>query len=231
MSKHQKRILITNVCVSSGIILAVLGVALMNIFGFCISDGNLSGKLILLAFILMIIGFILLVIATRTNANFFPHFGYLRTHILPPPTESFGSAGVPNNPISEFDIPITKFMPDVLQVQEITTGVYEIIIDQKKYTFDMKGWILKEYYIYEIILTKIQIKFMMKNKIKSLCMSLETKNISNLKLDFLKQSGKKKSYTLIQDGKTKLNFRFKHNIKQKVIFFTNKKKNTSKCTL
>ena len=121
-------------------------------------------------------------------------------------------------------------MPDVLQVQEITTGVYEIIIDQKKYTFDMKGWILKEYYIYEIILTKIQIKFMMKNKIKSLCMSLETKNISNLKLDFLKQSGEKKSYTLIQDGKTKLNFRFKHNIKQKVIFFRNKK-NTSKCTL
>ncbi len=72
-----------------------------------------------------------------------------------PPTESFGSAGVPNNPISEFDIPITKFMPDVLQVQEITTGVYEIIIDQKKYTFDMKGWILKEYYIKHNIKQKV----------------------------------------------------------------------------
>lgn len=224
MSKHQKRILITNVCVSSGIILAVLGVALMNIFGFCISDGNLSGKLILLAFILMIIGFILLIIATRTNSKYAIYAGYIRSKFGPPLREYYASAGVPNNAFLEFDIFISKNLPEVLYAQEIAKGVYEINIDQKKYTFDMRGWILKEYYIYEIILTKIQIKFMMKNKIKSLCMSLETKNISNLKLDFLKQSGEKKSYTLIQDGKTKLNFRFKHNIKQKVIFFTNKKK-------
>lgn len=224
MSKHQKRILITNICVLSGIILAFLGIALMIIFGFCISDKTLSGKLILTAFLFVMIGLILLIIATRTNATLFPHFGYLRTHFLRPSTESFGAAGVPNNSFSEFDIPISKFLPEVLQVQEITKGVYEIKIDEQKYTFNMKGWIFKEYYIYEIILTKIQIKYMVKNKIKSLCQSLEIKSISNLRLDFLKQNGKKKSYMLIQDGKTKLYFRYKHNMKQKIIYFRNKKK-------
>lgn len=139
MSKHQKRILITNICFSSGIILAFLGIALMNIFGFCISDKNLSGKLILFAFLLVITGFILLIIATRTNAKYAIYAGYIRSKFGPPLREYFASAGVPNNAYLEFDIPITKFMPEVLQAQEITTGVYEINIDEKKYTFDMKG--------------------------------------------------------------------------------------------
>lgn len=126
MSKHQKRILITNVCVSSGIFFTFLGIALMNIFGFCISDKNLAGKLILVSIILTIIGFILLIIATRTSAKYAIHGRHLRT-IFPPSLEYFASAGVPNNSFSEFDIPISKFLPEVLRAQEITKSVYEIL--------------------------------------------------------------------------------------------------------
>ncbi|MDE5546902.1 MAG: hypothetical protein K2I88_05505, partial [Anaeroplasmataceae bacterium] len=161
MSKHQKRVLITNACGLSGIILTFSGIALMNIFGFCIQDKNLAGKLILGALILVIMGFIFLIIATRTSAKFAIHGGYLRT-MFPPSLEYFASAGVPNNSLTEFDLPITKFLPEVLQAQEIIKGVYEIHVDEQKYVFNMKGWIHKEYYIYEIILTKIQTKFMPK---------------------------------------------------------------------
>lgn len=224
MSKHQKRILITNVCVSSGIILAVLGVALMNIFGFCISDGNLSGKLILLAFILMIIGFILLIIATRTNSKYAIYAGYIRSKFGPPLREYYASAGVPNNAFLEFDIFISKNLPEVLYAQEIAKGVYEINIDQKKYTFDMRGWILKEYYIYEIILTKIQIKFMLKKNIKSLCKSLHISEINNLKIEFIRLNGIKKLYTLVEDGQTKVLHKFQKNMRQKIIHFKNVKK-------
>lgn len=104
MSKHPKRVLFTNICVSSGIILALLGIALMNIFGFCILDKNLSGKLILLSLILAIIGFILLFVATRMNAKYSIYAGYIRSKFGPPLREYFASAGVPNNAFSEFDI-------------------------------------------------------------------------------------------------------------------------------
>lgn len=134
----------------------------MNIFGFCILDKNLSRKLILFAFLLVIIDFILLIIATRKNAKYAIYAGYIRSKFRPPLREYFASAGVPNNFFLEFDIPITKFMPEVLQAQEIKKGVYAFKVDEKKYTFDMKGWSHKEYYIYEIILTNIQIKFMLK---------------------------------------------------------------------
>ena len=128
MSKHQKRVIITNACVTSGIILTLLGIALMNIFGFCILDKNLSGKLILLAFLLVIIGFILLIIATRKNAKYAIYAGYIRSKFGPPLREYFASAGVPNNAFLEFDISISKYLPEVLHAQEITKGVYAVSI-------------------------------------------------------------------------------------------------------
>ncbi|MDE7263343.1 MAG: hypothetical protein K2N64_01600 [Anaeroplasmataceae bacterium] len=224
MSKHQKRVIITNACVTSGIILTLLGIALMNIFGFCILDKNLSGKLILSAFLLVIIGFILLIIATRKNAKYAIYAGYIRSKFGPPLREYFASAGVPNNAFLEFDISISKHLPEVLHAQEITKGVYEIKVDEKKYTFDMKGWIHKEYYIYEIILAKIQIKFMLKKNIKSLCKSLHISEINNLKIEFLRLNGKKRIYTLVEDSQTKVSQKFKKNMRQKIIYFKNVKK-------
>ena len=219
MSKHQKKTLITNVCVSSGIILVFFGIALMSIFGFCISDKNLAGMMIFVAFLLVIIGFALLIIASRMSAKYAYYAGRLRSMLGPPVKEFFAYAGVPNNSFSEFDIPISKFLPEVLQAQEITKGVYEIDIEEQKYTFDMRGWIHKEYYIYEIILTKIQTKFMIKKKVNSLCNSLETSPLFRLKLEFIKLNGKKKTYILIQDGRSKVTARYKHNMKQKIVYF------------
>lgn len=156
----------------------------MFIFGLCISDKNLSGKLILVAISILILGIIFIFILTRVNAKYATYAGYIRSKYGPPPREKFASAGVPNNSLLEFDIPITKFLPKVLQAKEVTKGVYEINIDEKRYTFDMKGWIFKEYYIYEIILSKIQTKYMPKRSIKSLCESLHINEINNLELEF-----------------------------------------------
>ncbi len=88
----------------------------------------------------------------------------------------------------------------------------------------MRGWILKEYYIYEIILTKIQIKFMLKKNIKSLCKSLHISEINNLKIEFIRLNGIKKLYTLVEDGQTKVLHKFQKNMRQKIIHFKNVKK-------
>lgn len=224
MGKHQKRALISNICITGGIILPILGIILINIFGFCITNKNLAGKLIIIVVVFILIGMILLFIATRINANYFPYFLFMRTHLLPPSIEHFAFAGVPNNSFLEFDIPITKNLPDVLQSQEIEKGIYEINIEEKKYTFDMKGWIHKEYYIYEIILAKIQTKYMSKKKIKCLCKSLQINEINNLRLEFTRLNGKKKKYKLIENGKTKLLLKFKKNMQRKIIFYQNEKK-------
>lgn len=88
----------------------------------------------------------------------------------------------------------------------------------------MKGWILKEYYIYEIILTKIQTKFMPNREIKSLSKSLHIKEINNLELEFTRLNGKKRLYTLIENGQTRVLHKFKRNMRQKIIYYKNVKK-------
>ncbi len=223
MSSHQKRILISNVCIYVGLPVSLLGISLMFVFGFCISDKTLSGKLIFSAIIIMVLGLICVLIATRINAKYAIYSGYIRSKFGPPLREYFASAGVPNNHFSEFDIPISKSLPEVLQALEISKGVYEINFDKKNYTFDMQGWIFKEYYIYEIILTKIQTKFISKRNMKSLCKSLHINEIRNLELKFIRLNGKKKMYSLVENGETSLSHRFKKNMRQKIIYYKNLK--------
>lgn len=196
----------------------------MFTFGFCISDRSLSGKLILVAISIAILGFIIIIALTRVNAKYAIYAGYIRSKFGPPLKEKFAFAGVPNNSLSEFDLPINKFLPEVLQAHETIKGLYEIIIDEKKYTFDMRGWIYKEYYIYEIILTKIQTKFMPKKSIKSLCKSLHINEILNLRLEFTRLNGKKTMYILVENGQTRIIHKFKKNMCRKIIYFRNVKK-------
>ncbi|MDE6655529.1 MAG: hypothetical protein K2J85_00890, partial [Anaeroplasmataceae bacterium] len=144
----------------------------MNSFGFTISDKDLSGKLILVSLIVVIIGFVLLITLTRINANYFIHGRYVFSHLFPPLPKYFAFAGVPNNSFPEFDIPISNISQEILQAYEVKKGIYEIRLNGQNYIFDMRGWIHKRYYIFEIILTKFQIKYMLKGNIKSLCSSL-----------------------------------------------------------
>ena len=81
----------------------------------------------------------------------------------------------------------------------------------------MRGWILKKYYIYEILLTMIQLRFC-ENKVDNLLVSLKT-NFENISIEFILKSKKQQvSYSLTSNGYTILHSRYIKNTKNKIKF-------------
>lgn len=119
--------------------------------------------------------------------------------------------GVPNNHINDFILSFHDIVGlNQIIIKEINKGVYIFDINDRIIKFDMRGWMRKEYYIYEYLLTIIQI-----NGYEKIYKRHFIKYSKDLVIVFIRKNGKKRQYKLIWNNKTCLTFIFKQRMKMK----------------
>lgn len=218
MYKHQKQNLITLICIYVGFPIIFLGALTLSVWFFVLENDKLAGILTLISFICMIIGLIML----RWLQGHFYKFYKANIKFLTS-VKDYGIKGVPNNKFSDFKIPIDD-LPDRLLFLEEVKGIYCTMINEKKYIFDMRGWLLKKYYIYELLLTMIQLRYC-QNKSENLLLSLETK-YDSVSIEFKINSKKRVIYKLISNNYTVVHKRYLKNTKNKIKFLSQVNKNS-----
>lgn len=210
MYKHQTQNLIILISLFFGIPTGFFGCFTLGIWFTIIKSEEFAGILTMISFFSMIIGIIAISWLRRNYYKFF------RLNVKSLITvRNYGIKGVPNNRFIEFKIPI-KNLPNKLVFIEEKKGIFYTVFNEKKYVFDMRGWIYKKYYIYEILLTMIQLRFC-ENKVDNLLVSLKT-NYENISIEFILKSKKQVLYSLISNGYTILHSRYIKNTKNKIKF-------------
>ena len=211
MHKHQKQNFLTLICLFLGIPVGLFGFCTIGIWFYIFNNQDLAGVLTLISLSCITLGIISLILLRTNHYKFFK----LKYHAFIT-VKNYGIKGVPNNSFLEFKIPIEN-LPDELVFIEEKKGIFYTVVNEKKYVFDMRGWILKKYYIYEILLTMIQLRFC-ENKLDNLLVPLKT-NFENKSIEFILKSKKQQvSYNLISNGYTILHSRYIKNTKNKIKF-------------
>lgn len=156
MPKNQKNTLISYILFYSGFMLIIL--SLLTIVIYTIPFKNYQGNIIhLLCFIIMIVGIILPHIGMNYNLYLWAGYGKYDHFLRLARTQNHTGLiqGIPNNSFSEFNIKNIETKNNIKLV-EVEKGIFCGNVENKTIKFDMKWWIRKEYYIYEIILTMLQ---------------------------------------------------------------------------
>lgn len=210
MYKHQKQNFIILICLFLGIPAGLFGFCTIGIWFYIFNNEDLAGVLTLISLSCILLGIIALILLRTNQYKFFN----LKYHAFIT-VKNYGIKGVPNNRFLEFKIPIEN-LPNKLIFIEEKKGIFYTVVNEKKYVFDMRGWILKKYYIYEILLTMIQLRYC-ENKVNNLLVSLKT-NYENMSIEFILKSKKQVLYSLTSNGYTILHSRYIKNTKNKIKF-------------
>ena len=220
MNRNQKQIF-------KGYLIRILGylIALSNIAIILIYHNYLQNPLNDILFIILIIsiiiGVFLICFASYYNIMLFV---YLELHVnsfTPTTPNAYFIQGVPNNNFTEYDLKyedISKLQE--LIIKEIEKGIFVLNLNDKIIRFDMKGWIRKEYYIYEYIMTIIQLKCKF-NVYKPNIIN----EIKEMKIKFIRINNKKSIWFLVRNYKTNLTLLYKNRMKTKykLLFYYSKK--------
>ena len=120
--------------------------------------------------------------------------------------------GVPNNKLNEFQIGANDIcVNSIITAYEYDAGKFKVEINEKELYFDLCGWHNKAYCLYEYFMSVMQVDFSRKDY-KRMKKSIKINKISNLKLNIIFISGKKKSYVLIKNNKSILTKKFKYRL-------------------
>ena len=194
-----------------GITLLLLGILGIVICSFVIQDKNVAGMFIFALIILNIISLVLFCIGGIYKLDFTGHKPVPFRTLL---EYDYRNVGIPNNEYHEFKITYPNIVKESIKLKEISEGIYFGYINQKEIVFDMNGWLDPGYYIYEYLLTIIQLKVCDNDKRKLYkSQKTDSKDIS-ISVEFI--NGKTKDFSLIKDGKTILSFKYKERMRFKV---------------
>lgn len=213
MGKKQKLCLISHILVWGGISISIFSIIFLLIYALALK--NYEVKSIHKVFMALIfVGTAIPFFAPRYNPMY--HFGYYTDPTIKLFTSRDGLVeGVPNNAYEEFNIATTSIVNSTIELREISKGIFECNIDNKKLKFDMRYWVRKRFYIYEYFMTKIQIDSTEEITKKNCLNKNELNTIKNLKLIIEIKNGKMKTYNLVSNHQTNPSFLFKYRIRKK----------------
>lgn len=216
MYKLQRKNLISIICIYIGLPISIIGVCTLFLWFRIISNEELAGILTIVSFSLICIGILMY---EWLNFNHYKFRNVFFKRFIS--VTDYGIKGVPNNKYQEFEIPI-DYLPNKILFTEEKKGIFNTTINEKKYVFDMRGWILKKYYVYELLLVMLQLKYSNNNN-KNLLLPLKTK-YDDITINFVGNSNKNIEYKLISNNYTVIHKRYLKSIKSKLKFFNDKYK-------
>ena len=199
--KKQKNVLISYFLFYGGFLLSILSICVVLIYSLLF--GNTKGDIIhIISFIVLIIGIILPYFASDFNLYFYfsshkPEY-FLHKCLRVNDDRGF-IQGVPNNNYKEFLCPgITNCTSlELYNCDGIFTGKH----NNQSIRIDMRGWILKNKYVYELFQTYYIINYLKEHKIplKNISKKINNKNINEFNLVIYKGK-KKKTFRLSSNG-------------------------------
>lgn len=219
--KNQKKVLKGYLTFLSGILLSLIAISFIliyaNLFKSCIGVFP-----IVISFLIIICGLFLIMMSSNYNIMLISNFKMFLNPSIIVKSNKWFIQGVPNNSFIEFVVKYNQLVKyNEIIIEEMENGIYKLKLDDKILIFDMRGWIRKEYYMYEYLLTIIQLNG--KNKIFR---KQKLSEIKNLKIIFLSKNGKKRIKYLIKNYETCPTLLFKNRIKTKykILIINNKNK-------
>lgn len=218
----QRNVLISYLLYYGGFFISILSIVIILIYSILFNHHEVD-IIHLLCFIAIICGIIFPNFASRFNLYFYfgaryPGYKTMKSFCI---DENRGFIqGVPNNKASEF---LKRNMFDLKAITLYKeNGIYFDI--NKNISIDMKGWLLKDKYVYELIETFYKVEYINKNKLdcKKIYKSISDKKIKE-KILVIYSKNIVKTYTLSYDGKIKSRINLNIKNKKKFCFFDSKK--------
>ena len=210
MFKNQKKVFMSFLLAYGGIFTMVSTFILLYLYINIFKEpfGN----------VFSIIGICFLILSTFSMicAQYFNPMFNTRVH----PIHSGLIEGVPNNHKNQFSFKINQ----LININEITLyekekGVFYNPEEELNIKFDMRYWLKKKYYIYEYILTCLQLEYSTK-----IYKKVFVYNISKLDIIFINRKNKQKKYSLVSNNFTCLTLKYKYRIIKKLQLISNTKK-------
>lgn len=218
--KKQRNVLISYLLYYGGFVLSIISIVVILIY--TITFGNHEGDYIhLICFLGMMLGITTPFFASRFNIYYYfslhnPNYELVKE--LNCSLEVGFIQGVPNNDCSEF------LNPNIMNVKKIELtkqdGIFLGMCNGENIKIDMRGWILKDRYVYELFQTYYIVQYIKKNKmpLDMIYKTIISDNIIETILT-IKNNKKCKSYHLSYAGmiKTKKLLKFKNQRKCKFL--------------
>lgn len=220
MYKNQKKVFKGYLILSLGIMISLCSIIFIPVYSNILKK-PLGDIPVIILLILIFIGVFLIIFSSKYNIMLFGDYKIFINPAIITSTNKWFIQGIPNNNCTEFDFRYN----DILNSKEIIiseedNGIFILNLNNKIAKFDMRGWLRKEYYIYEYILSILQLNF--KTKVYKTNI---INDINNLRIIFVRKNGKNNTWFLVKNNKTFLTCLFKRRLKTKykIIFQNNKK--------
>ena len=220
MYKNQKSIFKGYLILILGIILSLCSIVFILIYSNILKN-PLGDIPVIISFISIFMGIFLIISSSEYNIMLFGDFKLFINPAIIVKTNKWFIQGVPNNNYNEFDLKYNElFTSREIIIKEKYNGIFILNIRNRIIKFNMKGWLRKEYYIYEYILSILQLNC--KNKVYKTNIINEFKE---LKIIFIRKNGKNNTWFLVKHYKTCLTTLFKIRLKTKckILSLCNKK--------
>jgi hypothetical protein len=220
MTKKQKNTLISYILYYGGFIMVFFAMLFIIIYTILFNN-YVCDVFHLIMFILLIVGIILPQFAGKFNLYYYfamSHPNYkLKKSLRLNPNLGF-IQGVPVNSFYEFN---TNFLTEEKKLVLIEkNGLYCGVYNSKKIILDMRGWICKDKYVFELLQTFYRLQFIKKKKMskKYIYKTIKDKDVKEFTL-YIQHRKKEKKYVLSENNKidSPLNLRLKNNKKSKFI--------------
>ncbi len=218
--KKQKNVLISYILFDGGFLSAFLSFIFLILYTIVFDNY----KMILVhcfCMVLVLLGTILPFFAHNYSLYFYfsmykPEYKLMKSLRIDSDTGFI--QGVPNNNCSEFLVSnITKCSKIELKKEK---GIYIGKCNGQFIRIDMKGWLFKDKYVYELLQTYFIIEYLIMHRLsfKYVYKKINNNDINEVELIFI-NGKKRKKYKLSSNGKirTKLTLRFKNYNKCKFI--------------
>ena len=214
MKENQKIILKAYIICFSGLLLSLSSLVFIPIYANVLKNPFGDFPVIILI-ILIFVGVFLIQLSSKYNILLISDFRMFIHPAITTGNNKWFIQGVPNNNYSEFALKFSQLNKlNEINIKEIKNGIYELTLNDKIVKFDMQGWIRKEYYIYEYILTIFQLTTINKIYKKSYF-----KAIDEVRIKFINIKGKTKYRYLIKKHVSCLNvlYKIRSKVKYKII--------------
>jgi len=218
--KKQKNTLISYLLFYGGFLLSITSIIVIIIYTI-VSENYFGNFVHIILFILIIIGVITPEFASYFNLYFYIALynpNYKVEKALRVEHDKGFIQGVPNNKFEEYNI--INRIDDGIITLEYKNGVFVGNYKEKLVTIDMKGWIFKKKYVFELLHTSLRINYVNRRKLslKYTYKNIIDSNIKSLVL-IIKFGKKQKKYFISYDGmiKSPIGLRYKNYTKTKFI--------------
>lgn len=210
MKENQKKILKGYIILFVGFILSLSSILFIIIYTNVLQN-HLGSVPIILFLIFIFLGILLITISPCYNIMLMHNFNFFIHPAISTGSTKWFIQGVPNNSFNEFNLNFNQIKNlEELIIKEVDKGIYISKINNREIKFDMVGWLRKRYYIYEYLMTIIQINSNRNIVKKNIFLDKE-----NLKIIFIQKNGQKKQKKLINKYRSCLSLLFKCRVRKK----------------